>query len=74
MCGRIVRGHVLLDLSQGAVAGWKDGSAHVDVTLDERRARGERADRRDGHANQYRRSRSGRALTERVVDARLRAR
>ena len=34
------RGHVLLDLSEGAVGTWNDGQAHVDVELDDRRISG----------------------------------
>lgn len=35
------RGHVVLDLSQGAVAGWQGATAHVDATLEERRVSGQ---------------------------------
>jgi translocation and assembly module TamB len=34
------KGHVSLDLAQGSFAGWRDASAHVDATLDGRKASG----------------------------------
>jgi hypothetical protein len=37
---RTARGRLLLDLTQGSFAGWTDASAHVDATLEDRRASG----------------------------------